>query len=92
MHSLHGMPLFLDMTTLYPFVVLHTHTVHTQNYRERNAFIVTQAPMADTVADFWRMMWETKSAAVVMLTELTEGDQVREGVWFSHVMTTAACL
>ena len=48
-----------------------------QNYRERNAFIVTQAPLSNTVADFWRMMWETKSAAIVMLTELTEGDEVR---------------
>ena len=32
--------------------------------------------MTDTVADFWRMMWETKSAAIVMLTELMEDDQV----------------
>ena len=49
-----------------------------QNYRERNAFIVTQAPMENTTGDFWRMIWETKSAAIVMLTELVEGDKVSE--------------
>lgn len=43
--------------------------------------------MADTVADFWRMMWETKSAAIVMLTELTEGDEVRGGV-AGHVISS----
>lgn len=61
----------VDMMTLYHL------SKYLQNYRERNAFIVTQAPLANTVADFWRMMWDTKSAAIVMLTELTEGDQVR---------------
>ena len=48
-----------------------------QNYRERNAFIVTQAPLEETVKDFWRMIWETKSAVIVMLTGLVEDDQVR---------------
>ncbi len=33
--------------------------------------------MEETVKDFWRMIWETKSAAIVMLTELAEDGQVR---------------
>lgn len=62
-----------------------------QNYRERNAFIVTQAPMANTVGDFWRMIWETKSAAIVMLTELTENDQVCGSITLhrEHSLTSA---
>ena len=29
--------------------------------------------MENTIGDFWRMIWEQKSAAIVMLTELEEG-------------------
>ena len=47
-----------------------------QGYRQRVAFIVTQAPMENTIGDFWRMIWEQKSAAIVMLTELEEGGKV----------------
>ncbi len=65
---------FVETHAEYSPVVILYHIL--QNYRERNAFIVTQAPMENTVADFWRMMWETKSAAIVMLTELTEDDKV----------------
>lgn len=65
--------------TLYQIHKLTTLYLIVQNYRERNAFIVTQAPLESTVTDFWRMMWETKSASIVMLTELQEGDEVRAG-------------
>eukprot|EP00731_Ephydatia_muelleri_P036734 Em0315g2a len=41
-------------------------------YRQRSAFIITQAPMTETVGDFWRMIWEHKSAAIVMLAQLIE--------------------
>ena len=50
-----------------------------QGYRQRNAFMITQGPMEDTVGDFWRMVWELKSAAIVMLTQLEEDGEVR--VW-----------
>ena len=49
-----------------------------QGYRQRVAFIVTQAPMENTIGDFWRMIWEQKSAAIVMLTELEEGGKVSD--------------
>lgn len=41
-------------------------------YRQRDAFIATQGPMSNTCGDFWRMVWEQKSAAIVMLTQLEE--------------------
>jgi protein tyrosine phosphatase len=47
-----------------------------QGYRQRNAFILTQAPMSNTTGDFWKMIWEQKSAAIVMLTELEEDGKV----------------
>ncbi|KAH8863587.1 Receptor-type tyrosine-protein phosphatase delta, partial [Schistosoma japonicum] len=42
------------------------------SYRDRRAYIATQGPMAKTVEDFWRMIWELNSNIVVMLTNLNE--------------------
>uniref|UniRef100_A0A8C6U9L8 Receptor-type tyrosine-protein phosphatase epsilon n=1 Tax=Neogobius melanostomus TaxID=47308 RepID=A0A8C6U9L8_9GOBI len=41
-------------------------------YTEKNKFIGAQGPKEDTVADFWRMIWEQKVATIVMLTNLKE--------------------
>ncbi|XP_019386110.1 PREDICTED: receptor-type tyrosine-protein phosphatase C [Crocodylus porosus] len=39
------------------------------------AMIATQAPMQETVTDFWQMVFQRKVKIIVMLTELKEGDQ-----------------
>lgn len=41
-------------------------------FRERNAYIATQGPTEQTVADFWRMVWEHDCAIIVMLTKTWE--------------------
>ncbi|XP_073800851.1 protein tyrosine phosphatase receptor type Db isoform X3 [Danio rerio] len=41
-------------------------------YRQQRAYIATQGPLAETVEDFWRMLWEHNSTIVVMLTKLRE--------------------
>ncbi|CAI8043302.1 Receptor-type tyrosine-protein phosphatase F [Geodia barretti] len=44
-------------------------------YKQKNAYMAAQAPVAATVNDFWRMVWEFKSRAVVMLCQLEENGQ-----------------
>ncbi|XP_025943651.1 receptor-type tyrosine-protein phosphatase C isoform X3 [Apteryx rowi] len=39
------------------------------------AMIATQAPLQETIADFWQMVFQRKVKVIVMLTELKEGDQ-----------------
>lgn len=36
------------------------------------AYIITQGPLAHTVADFWQMVWEQGSVVIVMLSRLQE--------------------
>jgi len=46
------------------------------------AYIVTQGPMAHTVADFWQMVWEQGSVVLVMLSRLSEnGYQLAHRYW-----------
>jgi hypothetical protein len=39
-------------------------------------YISTQGPLRDTVVDFWRMVLQTRSAAILMATPLNEGGRV----------------
>ena len=47
-----------------------------QGYKTRNYFIVTQGPLANTINDFWLMVWQNKSACIVMLCDTMEEDKV----------------
>ncbi|KAJ8332433.1 hypothetical protein SKAU_G00426060 [Synaphobranchus kaupii] len=42
-----------------------------------NEFIATQGPLPGTVADFWRMIWETRSRTIAMLTQCFEKGRIR---------------
>lgn len=48
-----------------------------KGYHEQKAYIATQAPLPDTVDDFWMMVWEQKCATIVMLTKEMEGGRVK---------------
>ncbi|XP_032902536.1 receptor-type tyrosine-protein phosphatase S-like isoform X31 [Amblyraja radiata] len=46
-------------------------------YRKQNAYIATQGPLPETFGDFWRMVWEQRSATIVMMTKLEEKSRVK---------------
>ena len=37
----------------------------------------TQGPLPETLADFWRLVWEQRSSTIVMLTRLEERARVK---------------
>jgi len=49
---------------------------YVDGYRRSGAYIATQGPLPETFADFWRMVWEQRSSAVVMMTRLEERNRV----------------
>nr|XP_026695149.1 receptor-type tyrosine-protein phosphatase epsilon-like isoform X1 [Ciona intestinalis] len=49
---------------------------------DTHKYIATQAPMKNTVVDFWAMVWEQRCPTIVMLTNLTENGKVKcEKYW-----------
>ena len=52
-------------------------SLYRQGYqRYPKCYIATQAPLAETVYDFWRMVWQEQTSVIVMLTALTENNVV----------------
>ena len=43
-----------------------------QGYKQQKAFIITQGPMDTTTKDFWKMVYDRKCGAIVMLSKLSE--------------------
>ncbi|KAI0218665.1 hypothetical protein LSAT2_029625, partial [Lamellibrachia satsuma] len=47
----------------------YINAVYVHGYKERNAYIITQSPMAATVVDMWRLLNDHESRTVVMLDD-----------------------
>lgn len=50
--------------------------------------VLSAGPKQETVNDFWRMIWEQKSAIIVMLTNLKERKEVKS---FHSALGCALC-
>uniref|UniRef100_A0A8C4QB64 Tyrosine-protein phosphatase non-receptor type 20 n=1 Tax=Eptatretus burgeri TaxID=7764 RepID=A0A8C4QB64_EPTBU len=42
-------------------------------YKESKKYICAQGPMEETAAEFWTMIWEQKTAVIIMVTRCIEG-------------------
>ena len=46
---------------------------------QAHTYIATQAPLDSTVGDFWTMVWQERTTAVIMLINLNEDGHVSRG-------------
>jgi protein tyrosine phosphatase len=53
----------------------YINAVFIDGYKQREAFIVTQTPMTNTVVDFWTMIHDHTCRTIVMLNDLDTADQ-----------------
>ena len=50
-----------------------------QGYSRSKEYIAAQGPLAGTLDDFWRMVWEQGVRAIAMVTNCIERDRVSVG-------------
>nr|XP_014343878.1 PREDICTED: phosphatidylinositol phosphatase PTPRQ [Latimeria chalumnae] len=55
----------------------YVNASYVSGYLCPNEFIATQGPLPGTVVDFWRMIWETRSKTIAMLTQCFEKGRIR---------------
>ena len=53
-------------------------------YSQTHEFVAAQGPTVNTVADFWRMIWEREIQAIVMVTNLKEGAEEKCARYWSE--------
>jgi protein tyrosine phosphatase len=61
---------------------INANYIQNLNKHAAERYISTQAPTAETFADFWLMIWQQRIAVVVMLTKLEENGIKKADLYF----------
>lgn len=55
-----------------------------------DCYISTQAPLPNTSRDFWKMVWDKKTAVIMMLTNFQEGGKIKSHKYWNSRSRTVA--
>ena len=47
-----------------------------QGYKQRDAFVITQHPLTNTVTDFWTMVYDHDCKTIIMMNPMDQLDSV----------------
>ncbi len=64
----------------------YIHANYVDGYNRLGQYICAQGPLDGTVEDFWRMVWQEKTVAVIMLMRLIELMKVKCAAYFPEVV------
>jgi protein tyrosine phosphatase len=64
---------------------------YVDGWKSPKAFIATQAPVPTTVQDFWRMVWETNSGIIAMVTREVELGKTKCHKYWPDAKGTLQC-
>lgn len=78
----HNVPAYDDTRVMLEVIDGEHHTDYINanyidGYERNREYIATQGPLPETVFDFWRMIWESETTTIVMLTRLEEKGRVK---------------
>ncbi|XP_064476698.1 receptor-type tyrosine-protein phosphatase T-like [Ornithodoros turicata] len=59
----------------------YINAVYVDGFKRRNAFLVTQFPLPDTIGDFWQMVATSNTRAIVTLDKLDLADETCPQFW-----------
>nr|XP_047146064.1 uncharacterized protein LOC101241774 isoform X1 [Hydra vulgaris] len=71
----HSLVKLVSDFTNYENTYINANYIH--SYSKKVTYIATQAPINETIVDFWRMVLHEKPKAVVMLTNLVEKGKIK---------------
>ena len=60
-----------------PWILKLLSFLRLQGHSSTKSYVAAQGPMQETIADFWRMVWEHDVHSIVMMTKLEENGEVR---------------
>ncbi|KAM7388061.1 hypothetical protein PAMP_024262 [Pampus punctatissimus] len=68
--------------------VKYVNASYIEGYWGPRTFIAAQTPLPDTMADFWSMVYQKKVSTIVMLSDIPEGDQESDSIYWDEKSKT----
>ncbi len=63
----------------------YLHAIHVNGYKDKKVFLIAQTPMAPTIRNLWKVIYDSEVAVIIQLTDMREnGEEVCAQYWPSR--------